>query len=65
MMKTKDGDWVYCDCPTTYKDRLIEVKCPYSKQESGLDDKKSSAKFYLRKVGDNYELDMTSAQARV
>jgi hypothetical protein len=52
------GEWLYCDCPPTYQDRLVEVKCSYSGR--GVHGKKS----YLRKVRDTYELDMTSVQGR-
>ena len=61
MMKTVDGSWLYCDCLPRYRKRLVEVKCPFSKKDSGSYD---DPNFYLKKKGDGYELNMKSSEGR-
>jgi hypothetical protein len=62
MIQDRNGEWLSCDCPSTYKERrLVEVKCPFSKKDDcNFDD----PKFYIHKVGNEYQLNMKSAQGR-
>jgi hypothetical protein len=60
MIKTTDGDWV---CATSkFVRRLLEVKCPYSKRADT--NFETDHKFYLKKVGDEYQINMHSSQGR-
>jgi hypothetical protein len=64
MGKRDDGTWDIMETANPeYIKKLVEVKCPYSKRESGdFDD----PKFYLKKAADGskYELNMASSQGR-